>query len=98
MQKKNSTIKPQDSKDKIKESPLSASEVKNLLLLEIMSPANPKFSPLTSKERHELVKNIRAELPWKEVFLPVRNIDLRNKYTELFEYIDLEIQKENNTK
>lgn len=98
MQKKNSTIKPQDSKDEIKESPLSASEVKNLLLLEIIAPAIPKLSPLTSKERHELVKNIRAELPWKEVFLPIRNIDLRNKYIELFEHIDLEIQKENNTK
>lgn len=69
---------------------LTKDEIKNLLILEIvsLSPYEEGQNPLNSKERREVFENWKKKMSWHDVFLPIRDIDIRKKYTELFEAID----------
>lgn len=66
-----------------------------IMMLEIVSPSveeQPDIK-LSRDERDEIKRNYMAKRPWKEVFMPIKDIEKRDKLVDLFEYLE---NKKNN--
>lgn len=66
-----------------------------IMMLEIVSPSveeQPDIK-LSRDERDEIKRNYMAKRPWKEVFMPIKDIAKRDKLVDLFEYLE---NKKNN--
>jgi hypothetical protein len=64
--------------------------MKNLVMLEIIAPSEcaEKSIELPQEVRNEIKERFFNKCSWEEVFAPIKDEDLRQKYIELFNEID----------
>lgn len=64
--------------------------MKNLVMLEIIAPSEfaEKSIELPQEVRDEIKERFFNKCSWGEIFAPIKDEDLRQKYIELFNEID----------
>lgn len=71
---------------------MTKNEIKYLVILEIVAPLPENEDEYTLPEsiQDEIFKRFKDKLPWEEVFQPIKDYNLRNKYIDLFKELDNE--------
>lgn len=71
---------------------LKNSEIQMLMLLEVVAPSSDggphNILVLPSIVREEIMQKFSNKEPWENVFEPISDETIRNKYIELFNYLD----------
>lgn len=71
---------------------MKASEIKTLIMLEIIAPSNDDYdgnrTVLSKEERNYIHDAYKAQKPWEDVFSIIKDEQIKVKYTELFNELD----------
>lgn len=70
---------------------MNPKELQILILLEIIAPSNEaleKLPVLSEEVRNSIKAKWEQKLPWDDVFSDIEDEYTRNKYTELFNYLE----------
>lgn len=71
---------------------MKASEIKTLIMLEIIAPSDNDYdgnrTVLSKEERDYIHDAYKAQKPWEDVFSIIKDEQIKVKYTELFNELD----------
>lgn len=77
---------------------MKASEIKTLIMLEIIAPSNNDYdgnrTVLSKEERDYIHDAYKAQKSWEDVFSIIKDEQIKVKYTELFNELDKKEKEE----